>query len=244
MSVLHKENDEIKVYGPSTKALKYMLLTCGAASIPLAILMVTNDEFGRLNLHSCLAILMVAVICLNLWTFYKKLPHIKLSSKGIEVSNVFGKKFHSWESAGPFRPHKLDSKHVHIGYLCAHSRETEEMLRRGDNYIPADHENAEIKIVLQGLSAGLSDEKAEELCQEVNDWREKYGPQNSPLKSAQQDTFSWVKADLKKKSIKAKIRTYSIVAIVMAIIFYNVVWVDDHSQLKDTIGRIQRLIKE
>lgn len=244
MSIIHKENDEIKVYGPSTKALKNMLLICGVAFIPLAIAVMKNDEPVRLNFFSYLAIFMIAVICLNLWGFYKKLPQIKLSSKGIEVSNVFSKKFYSWESAGPFRTHKLDSKHLHVGYLCAHSRETEETLRRGNNYIPADHENSEIKIVLQGLSAGLSDEKAEELCQEVNSWREKYGLQRSPLISGRQDTFSRVNLDLKKKKIKSKLITYSIVAIVMAIIFYNVVWVRDQSQLKDTIGRIQELVTE
>ncbi|NVJ69693.1 MAG: hypothetical protein HWE08_05025 [Alphaproteobacteria bacterium] len=240
----HKDIDEIKVYGPSTKALKYWLLACGAVSIPLAILMVRNEEFGRLNFHSFLAIFMVAVVCLTVWAYFKKLPQLKLSSKGIEVSNVFGKKFHSWESAGPFRPHTLDSRYVYFGYLCAHSRKTEKMPRRGDNYIPADHENAEIKIVLRGLSAGLSDEKAEELCQEVNAWREKYSPQNSPLKSAQQDSFSQAKAGLKKRKIKVKLRTYSIVAAVIAIIFYNVVWVNDHSQLKEAFGRLQEAIKE
>ncbi len=242
MSIIHKENDEIKVYGPSTKALKNTLLVCGVASIPLVVFVVRNDEPAHLNFFSYIAILMVAVICLNLWRFYKKLPHIKLFSKGIEVSDVFSKKFHSWDSAGPFRIHNLDSKHLHVGYLCAHSRETEETLRRGNNYIPADHENAEIKIVLKGLSASLSDEKAEELCQEVNNWREKYSLQKSPLISAQQDTFSRVKIDLKKKKIKAKLITYSIVTVVMAIIFYNVVWVKDHSRLRDTIGRIQELV--
>lgn len=241
---MDKDKDEIKVYGPSFKALRNMLIFGTAVSIPSFIYALRSDEPISQNFISYIMIFMIGALCLNIWSFYKKLPQITLTSVGIELNHLFGKKFYSWADAGPFRSHTLDSKHMHVGYLCAHSKETEEILRGGNSYVPADNENASIIIILQGLTAGLSDEGAEKLAEEVNIWRKRYSPQESSLRDASQDTFSQVKADLKRKKIKSKLLTYSIVAVVMAIIFYNVIWVKDHSELNNTISRIQELGKE
>lgn len=167
-----------------------------------------------------LLVLMACVICLKLLSFYRKMPQLKLTHSGIELSSIIGSQFHRWDDVGEFNIRTQKSYLFDTHYLCAYSLQTQKALQTAGNFSHPDIYDSDIRMILMGLTNAKLKEELEKLVSEVNAWRDRYRSQETIFADISEVDVSKTQTNVQKRRNKRKLFIYISVIMVTVIILY------------------------
>ncbi len=208
---------EMKVYGPSTKALAFFLpLPFFMMSLPFLKALRSGDVSLFFVL---IGVFGIGLALLASWQYaMRKLPQLILSPRGIEWKSIAGKRFWAWDETGDFSIETLYVKFFTLQRLVAFSQEENAALNAANIEMKPDGTNATISISLGLLGASTSNDRALELLEEIQKWQSKY---RTPLEADHKNLSEPVEEVYSR--IKNKARRPKVIGWLLTIVV--VVWV-------------------